>query len=351
MPRLLPLVLLLALAACSKSNPAPASGSATTSPPAAATNAPAGAAAPATPPPVKPVPQQLPEVVARVNGEPISKTEFDKAVGIIEARAGAPIPPDQRDRIYRTVLDQLIGFKLLAQESKSRKVAVPETEVDARMSAIRGQFPSQDVYEQALQQQKVSADQLKADTRQEIAINKLLTDELASKVTVTPESVATFYKENPQHFQQAERVRASHILVAAPKDADAPTKAKARAKAERLLKDVKGGKDFATLAKANSDDKASAVQGGDLGMFDKGQMVGPFNDVAFSLQPGAVSDIVETEFGFHIIKVAEKQPSRVVPLEEAKPQIQMYLEQENRKKVTETYVAALKAKGKIEVFI
>ena len=109
--------------------------------------------------------------------------------------------------------------------------------------------------------------------------------------------------------------------------------------------------DLSALAKQHSQDPGSAPNGGDLGFFQQGQMVGPFNDVAFKLQPGAVSDLVETEFGFHIIKVAEKQPSRTVPLEEVRPKLEEYLERQNREQETDAFVNGLKAKGKIEILI
>ena len=346
MRRVIPFVIAFALAACSKP-------SASQTPAAGATAATTGAPGqPATPPmPAKPVPAQLPDVVARVNGEPITKTDFEQAIKTAEQRAGTPVPPDQRDRIYRDILDQMIGYKLLAQESKARKVAVPDAEIEARVISLKQQFPTEDAFTQALAQQHVTVDQIKSDARQEMAISKLVEQEVAQKAAVKPEDVQTFYQQNPKNFQESERVRASHILITAPKAADAATKAQARAKAEAILKDVKAGKDFAALAKQNSQDPGSAANGGDLGFFQQGQMVGPFNDVAFSLKPGAVSDVVETDFGYHIIKVVEKQPGRTVPLEEATPKIQQFLESQNRDKHTGDFVKGLRARGKVELFI
>jgi peptidyl-prolyl cis-trans isomerase C len=230
-------------------------------------------------------------------------------------------------------------------------VNVPDADIEARIGNIRQQFPTEDAFKQALAQQHLSVDQIKADARQDMAVSKLIEDEISPKIAVKPEEVQTFYQQNPQYFQQGEQVRASHILIQVPKDADAATKATARAKAESLLKQVKAGKDFAALAKENSQDPGSAAQGGDLGFFAKGQMVGPFNDVAFALKPGTVSDIVETDFGYHIIKVAEKKPGRTVPLDEAKQQIEQHLQDQNRQKQTEAFVNGLKAKSKVEIFI
>jgi len=340
--RVFPLIVALVVCGCSK---------ATTE---AATPAKAGASqnAAATPPaPPKPVPAQLPEVVARVNGEAVTKSDFDRAVQAVEARAGGPVPPEQRDQVLRGVLDQLVGYRVLAQETKTRKVAVPDAEIDARIGQIRGQFPSEEAFTQMLAQRKLTLEQVKSDARQDMAIQKMIDDEIAAKVAVKPEQVTDFYAKNPDQFKEGESVRASHILIAVPKGADAATKAQARTKAEGILKDVKAGKDFAALAKEHSADPGSAANGGDLGFFQQGQMVGPFNDAAFTLAPGTTSDLVETDFGFHIIKVAEKKEGRTIPLEEVKPQVEQYLQQLNRQEQTEAFVNGLKAKGKIEILI
>jgi len=355
--RVLWIVVAVAVSACSKSTPAAKAASANGSPVAqsVATQSPGSAVATPTAAaqvePAKPVPAQLPEIVAKVNGEVISKADFEQAIGNAEQRAGGPVPPDQRDRVYRELLDQMIGYRLLIQESKARKIAIPDADLEARMIALKQQFPTEDAFKQALAQQHVTLDQIKADARQDMVVSKLVADAIAAKVSVKPEDVQTFYKENPKSFQESEKVHASHILITAPKDADAATKAKARAKAESILKDIKAGQDFATLAKQNSQDPGSAANGGDLGFFQQGQMVGPFNDVAFSLKPGSVSDVVETDFGYHIIKVIEKQPGRTVPLDEVKPKIEQFLEGQNREKQTTVFVNTLRAKSKVEVFI
>jgi peptidyl-prolyl cis-trans isomerase C len=293
----------------------------------------------------------LPEVLARVNGEAVDKTEFDRAIAALEARNGGPVPAQQRDRIVREVLDQIVSYKLLIQESRARKIVVEDSEVDARMKEIQGQFPSEDAFKQMLTSRKTTIEQVRADIRQDATVQKLIASAIAEKVAVKPEQVTDFYAKNPDQFKQPDRVRASHILIMVPKGSDAVAKTAARTKAADILKDVKAGKDFAALAKQHSQDPGSAQNGGDLGFFQQGQMVGPFNDVAFKLTPGQVSDLVETEFGFHIIKVAEKQSARAVPLDEVRPQLEQYLERMNREQQTDAFVNGLKTKGKIEILI
>lgn len=349
MTRTLTLIALVALCACSKTPAGATTASAAAAP--AQSNAAPPAGALLGQEPAKPVPAQLPEVLARVNGEAVNKTELDRAVAALEARNGGPVPAPQRDRILREVLDQIVSYKLLIQESRARKIAADDAEVDARMKEIQAQFPSEDAFKQMLTTRKTTLDQVRSDIRQDITVQKLIASAVDDKVAVKPEQLNDFYAKNPDQFKQPERVRASHILITVPKGADAAAKTAARTKAADILKDVKAGKDFAALAKHHSQDPGSAQNGGDLGFFQQGQMVGPFNDVAFTLAPGQVSDLVETEFGFHIIKVAEKQAARTVPLDEVRPQLEQYLERMNREQQTDAFVNGLKTKGKIEILI
>ena len=301
--------------------------------------------------PVKPLPEKLPDVIARVNGETVSRTELEEYVRNLEGQAGGPIPADQRDRIYRGVIDQLVGYKLLLQEATARKVVVPDVDVDARIAEVKKQFPSEDMFMQTLIDRKMTLAQIKSDARRDLAIARLIDAEIAQRVAVKPAQIEDFYKNNPDQFKEPERVRASHILISTPENADAAAKAQAKGKAQQLLKDVRAGKDFAALARQHSQDPGSAANGGDLGFFQQGQMVGPFNDAAFSLKPGATSDLVETQFGYHIIRVAEKQPARTMPLEEVRPRLEQYLQHRNRESETEAFVKSLRAKGRIEILV
>ena len=339
MTRVLTLIVVFTLAACSPSTPAVASSAA---PPQAAP--PAEAAA-------KPIPAQLPDVVARVNGDAISRADLEKAVGEIEARAGQAMPPDQRDRIVRGVLDQLVGYRLLVQESAERKIAVPDTDLDARIAEIRSQFPSEQVFTQTLEQRKMTLAGLRTDVREGMQIDRMLEAETAAKTAVTPEQVDDFYAKNPTEFQQPERVRASHILIRVAEGADPAAKDQARARAADILKDVNAGKDFAATAKERSEDPGSAPSGGDLGYFERGQMVGPFEQAAFSLTAEQTSGLVETPFGYHIIRVVDKQVGRTIPLAEVRAKVEEFLRGQNRDRQTQSFIDSLKAKGKVEILI
>jgi peptidyl-prolyl cis-trans isomerase D len=144
-------------------------------------------------------------------------------------------------------------------------------------------------------------------------------DQLRAKVTVTPQEIESYYNANIQQFQMPEQVRASHILL----KTEGKDEATVRKQAEDILKEAKApGADFAALAKKYSEDDGSKVNGGDLDYFSKGRMVPEFEQAAFSMQPGQISDLVKSQFGFHIIKVVDKKAASTRPLDEVRTQIQ-----------------------------
>ena len=330
------LVLFCSAAACRK-NPAEQSAAAQT--PAAQAEAPA---------PPKPMPAQLPEVLARVNGQPVTKVDFDRLIKNMEAGRGA-IPAERRDEVLRGALDQLITYSVLKQEAASRKFAVPDADVDAQVASMQKKFPTQAEFDKALSARNTTVEQLKADARIDMAINKMMEVEVASAVAATDTDAKDFYDKNPDKFQQPESVRASHILLMT-KDKDEAAKKAAKTKIDELLKRAKAGEDFAALAKANSED-GSAPQGGDLGPFQRGRMVPEFDKVAFSLKPGEISDVVTTEFGYHIIKLTEKKEASAIPLDQVKPQVLEYLTNQKKQQRVDSFIDEAKKRAKIEVLV
>jgi peptidyl-prolyl cis-trans isomerase C len=343
------IVATVSVGACRKAPGAQAQGAAAaqTTPGAAPAGQP-GAPPPAAPP--KPVPAQLPAVIARVNGEAVKKEDFERMLHTIEARAGQPIPADRRDEIMRGALDQLITYTLLSQESKNRGIKVDDAEIDAKLTQLRGQFPTQDAFEKALKERGMTVESLKKDARVDLSVSKLMDGEVATLPGPSDAEAKDFYDKNPDKFKEEEQVRASHILVRVDEKADAATKQKARAEIDAVLKQAKAGGDFAKLAQEHSQD-GSAAQGGDLNYFAKGQMVPAFDKVAFELKPGQISDVVTTQFGYHIIKVVDHKPGRTVPFEEAQPRIKDFLGGQKKQTHADAFIDGLKKKSKIEVLI
>ena len=313
--------------------------------------APATAGQAAQPPaPPKPVPQQLPDVLARVNGEAVKKEDFERMLRTIEARAGQPIPPERRDEILRGALDQLITYTLLSQESRNRGVKVDAAEIDAKMGQLKSQFPTQEAFDKALKDRGMTAESLRKDAQVDLSVTKLMDAEVATLPGPSDADAKDFYDKNPDRFKEEEQVRASHILVRVDPKADAAAKKRARAEIDAVLKKVRAGGDFAKLAQEHSQD-GSASQGGDLDYFSRGKMVEPFNTVAFDLKPGQVSDVVETQFGYHIIKKVDHKAGRTVPYEEAQGKIKEYLTGQKKQQHADGFIENLKKKSKIEVLI
>ena len=140
---------------------------------------------------------------------------------------------------------------------------------------------------------------------------------LRAKVTVSAADLTKAYNDNIQQYTTPEQVRASHILL----KTEGKDEAAVKAKAEEVLKEAKGGADFAELAKKYSEDDSNAKNGGDLDFFGRGRMVPEFDAAAFAMEPGQTSDLVKTQFGFHIIKLTDKKPGTSRPLEEVKQQL------------------------------
>ena len=346
MTRIAPCIVILALAACSSGAP-----ESTVDVTAGSAAAQASRAEPSPTEATRPVPAQLPAVVAYANDEAISGADLELAVALLEADAGESVPADRRDDVVRGVLDQLIDDRLLLQESLSRRISVPEAGIDAGIAELRTRFPSEEAFAEMLEFRQMTLAMLRTDVRQGLQVDAMLELELAAEVAVTPQQVTEFYEDNPSEFEQGERVRASHILIGFPENADDAAREQARVLALGVLIEVNVGEDFAALAKRYSDDPGSGPNGGDLGYFERGQMVGPFEDVAFSLVPGQTSHLVESPFGYHIIRVLDKQAARTIPLAEARPQVRQFLEGRNRELQTQAFVETLRARSRVDVYI
>jgi peptidyl-prolyl cis-trans isomerase C len=188
----------------------------------------------------------------------------------------------------------------------------------------------------------------------EYSMNDYLAQEYLKKavlkdVAVTEEEMRKHYQENEKTYTLAAQAKARHILVKVAPNAPEADKKKAREKAEVLLKRVREGQDFAKVAEESSEDPASQKKGGDLGYFSRGRMVKPFEDVAFSMKPGQVSEIVETQFGFHIIKLEDLKEARIRPFDEVKEMVKSQLTLNLNKGKQEEFLKNLYKEAGIEI--
>jgi len=290
--------------------------------------------------------------VATVNGVGIGRTEFDRAWEYFLQRSGIPAShadkPGEVDEFRKQVLDRLIDEELLYQESRRLDFVAGKEAVDAEVEKARGQFPTAEAFTQALAQNKLTEEDLRGMLARNLSIQGLVEKEIAAQVVVTDADVHEFYAGNKDKFEMPEQVRARHILVQVDEKAEEKARQAARAKADDLLAQIKGGASFEELAKKSSD-CPSAPQGGDLGFFARGQMVPAFDQAAFALSPGEISGVVETQFGYHVIKLEEKRGAGLVPEQEASGKIREYLLSQKTVAAIEQRVKALREKAKIEL--
>jgi peptidyl-prolyl cis-trans isomerase C len=295
------------------------------------------------------VPAQLPDVLAHVNSENVTRADFDRLLKNIELNNGGPVPAERRDEIYRRVLEELVNYTLLKQEAKARNFTVSDAEVETQLQSIRKSAGTDENFKKALADRKMTLERLKADARVEMSIAKMMNAQVTG-TEATDADVRDFYDKNPDRFKRAETVRASHILLRVDPAADDATKTQIAAKIDGLLTRAKSGEDFAALARQNSQD-SSAEQGGDLGYFPKEKMVPAFSDVAFALTAGEVSNVVTTQFGVHIIKVTDRKPAGTVPLDEVGPQVKQYLTEQKKQQQAQAFIERVRQTAKIEVLI
>jgi peptidyl-prolyl cis-trans isomerase C len=295
---------------------------------------------------------QTPVNVALVNGKAIPFKDFQWELEFFQKRMqahGQP-SPETTAQLKKQVINDMILREVLFQESIKKGIKVDPKTIKDEISAIRLRFPDQKKFDGWLASMNMSEAKLKDQISRRHAIKDLIDKEIAPNIKVTDKDSKAFYKNNPNYFQRPEEVHAQHILIKVPKDASDQQKAEARKKLLKLKKRIDAGEDFGKLAKSYSQGP-SASRNGDLGFFPKGRMVPAFEKVAFELKPGQVSDIVETQFGYHLIKVLEHRAASTISFEEAQPRITASLEKLKLRSEVQNYAEKLRKEAKIKVFV
>ena len=291
--------------------------------------------------------------VAVVNGKIITKVDFDREMVMVNERfsqMGKTPSIAEISEIKLKLLENLINLELLYQSSQKEGIKVDEKNVNEIYEKWRKQIPNEDALKEILTKLNISEAGIKDKFRRGLTIQQFIEKKFGQKVSVSDQETKSFYDSRPDYFKIPEQAHASHILIKSDPKADASQKAEARKKIQDIQKRLKKGEDFAELAKKFSQCPSSA-KGGDLGYFGRGQMVKPFEDVAFSLKPGEVSGIVETDFGFHLIKVLDKKPETTLGYQNVKDRLVAMLKNEKIQKETDLYLEQLKKNAKIESFL
>jgi peptidyl-prolyl cis-trans isomerase C len=291
--------------------------------------------------------------VAMVNGKIITQADVDREINIMEERfAQMGKNPNETElaEIKNDIIESLINFELLYQESQKKGIKIEENTLSEEFEKWKRQFPDENQFKKELAKLQLSEAGVKEQFRRGMAVQTFIDKTFGQKVVISEQETKAFYDSHPVYFKVPEQVHAQHILIKVNPDADATKKAEARKKIEEIQNRIKRGEDFAELAKQFSE-CPSSTQGGDLGYFSRGQMVAPFEKIAFSLKPGEISGVVETQFGFHLIKVLDKKPESTISYEAIKTKLSSILKQDKIQKETDRYLEDLKKSAKIEKYL
>jgi peptidyl-prolyl cis-trans isomerase C len=295
--------------------------------------------------------------VVTVNGIDITEGQLQAIMRPQLERMSQQVPPQwleqAKNQLRQQVLEQSVVEKLLDEKIKETKIVVTDQDVNDQLKTIASQQnPPMTVeqFKQLLETYGQSFDEVTERIKTGLGYQKVFEATWEGKINVTEDDAKKYYNENTAEFQNELQVKASHILIMPDtSDPEVPqelAKTKAKEKAEQLLVQVKQGADFAELAKAHSG-CSSAPGGGDLGYFGKGRMVQPFEKAAFALKVGQNSDVVETNFGYHIIMVTDRKEPSTTTFEEAKDSIIQKLTAAKQDELTQKYVTELKAEANI----
>ena len=318
------------------------------------------------------------QTIIKVNGENITQGQFDEsfnksAQGGMMAQLGINVKDGKNGFLYYLIKDkvvnELIVKALLDQEVEKRGIEVSSEDVDNAVKEIIDKVGSKEQLNQILKQNGVSTSQFKKDLKEEVKMKKLAKE--LTNSSISEADAKKYYNDNIKQFKYPDKVRASHILISVnPQEIEeiiTSDKANAnlskeevqkkvneeiaakKAKAENLLAQVKKDQtQFAKIAKENSDDTTTAVNGGDLGFFAAQEMVPEFSKAAFSMRPNTVSGLVKTQFGYHIIMVTDRMEAGQQPFEKVKNDIKSFLETQKQLEAIDNLVESLKKNATIE---
>lgn len=296
------------------------------------------------------------DIVATVNGNNITIEDFKVTLALnkidLESKYGSTVWETEvedgvkfKDTFKNRVLKGMIDVEAVCEEAKKDGLTPSEEEIDKAFDELNKNLYANENYKKILEDLKISDTCIKSQVEKTLTIQKY-TENFDKNLKISDEEMKKYYEEHKVDYYKDE-VKASHILISTVddngKELSEAKKKEAKKKAEEVLKKAKSGEEFSELAKEYSDDPGSAANGGDLGYFTKGQMVQPFEEAAFSLKSGEISGLVESEYGYHIIKVYDKIDKQLT-FDEVKDEIKKTLTDD---KYMES-IEAITKKAKVE---
>ena len=290
------------------------------------------------------------DVIITVDGKDITHGEVMQAVQMRMMQLSRQVPAQQLSqlypKVYKEMSEMLVSNILLTQAAEKSSLAVSDEEVAAEIAKIEATVPEGKTLQDMLTENKTDLDEWKSGLRSQILIGKLVEELTADVKEATETEISDFYQENIDSFKTPESVTASHILLKFTPEDTEETKAKKKEDLAAIRAEIIAGGSFEESATAHSD-CPSSQRGGDLGSFSRGQMVPEFEEAAFSMATGDLSDIVETQFGYHLIKTTDHQAEGIKSFDEVKDQLLSYLTSQKKQESLMAYIETLKGKADI----
>ena len=293
-----------------------------------------------------------PEKVARVNGHVLTRRDFDREITRIIrqfATMGQELTGSQLRDIEEDILSNLIETVLIHQHSLSVGVVAGDDEVREEFDKIRNQFSSEEAFREGLENQYHTEKSLREQLKRDLTVRHYIETEILAGIAVPDIEVREYYDSNQAEFIASKRVRVSHILVLADSASDQATKQIALEKIRAIQQKLKTGEEFSELAKLYSEGPAGSY-GGDLGYLEKGLSDPAFEAAVFSLKVGEVSDVVESQFGYHLVTVTDILPEGIMLFEDIKDVVKEHLLGEKNRIAVEVFVESLISSATIERF-
>lgn len=291
----------------------------------------------------------------RVNGVDISYQryvgfyqEYQRSKGVAVGARGDQLP--LLTQMRREAMELLIEQELIVQAAEAQGIEVLPGEVEAALTEVSGPFNNPDEFRRRLETEGYSEGSYRKHLQRMIAASKYLDGIRADAMIVSDEELEAYYRDNEYRLTLPEQVRVRHILLSWKPLGKPDDRAALREQMLPILEKARAGEDFAELARKYSED-STRVDGGDVGLFHRGQMLPTFEAVAFSLQPGQISEIIETPYGVHILRLEESKPSRLLPLEEVREQLRDHIRKEKLDTVVDAKKADLREQAEIEILI
>jgi len=291
------------------------------------------------------------KVLAKVNGVPITFRAVEAEIDTIIAQTlyHRDVTPEKRETLKKEALERLIVKELEYEEAIKQGIKAGREEIQERVEEIKKKVPSEKEFRAILKKNNLTMKKYEELVGKELIIAKIYNAEVENEIRIGDDDMKTYYENNMGMYREPEKIRLRHIVIMFDPAKGEADKEKARVKAEELLKRVKSGEDFAALASEFSEDSYKA-RGGELGYLSRGMMEPEMEKAAFSLQVGEIMGPVETEYGFYIIKIEDKQPERQLAFDEVKERVKKEVERKKREERKAEWIDSLKAKAKIEYY-